>query len=679
MGLLLFKCCDKCTHFDGKPCRDFVRCRAEGPLCHDDPGCRELVKTLVARVRHEDAPARVIVGMGTCGMAAGAGEVFDALKRELENAGVAASLERTGCIGMCEQEVLVDVVLPGTPRVTYGRVAPDMVERIVQEHVVGGRPVEEWVVGEIRDEARPYEALAFYSKQNRVVLRNCGFIDPENIDEYLVRDGYRALSKVLAEMAPEDVIDEVKRSGLRGRGGAGFPTGLKWEFTRRATADRKYVVCNADEGDPGAFMDRSVLEGDPHAVLEGMMIAAYAIGAHKGYVYVRAEYPLAVSRLKLAIAQAREYGILGENILGSGFSFDIVIKEGAGAFVCGEETALIASIQGERGMPRPRPPFPASRGLFGKPTNINNVETYASVPAIIRRSASWYAGLGTEKSKGTKVFALAGKIKNTGLAEVPMGISLREVVFDIGDGIKDDKKFKAVQIGGPSGGCLPESLLDLPVDYESLTGAGAIMGSGGLVVADENTCMVDLARFFLQFVQNESCGKCVPCRIGTLRMLEILNRITEGEGTMEDLDTLVEVATRVKELSLCGLGQTAPNPVLSTVRYFRDEYEAHIRDKKCPAGVCQALTSFVIIPEKCRSCGLCQKVCPSGAIEMMPPGQDVTEASDSGNRGAEARDERGAAERTVPVKKRPYVIDQSKCIKCGACQKECRFDAIVRR
>ncbi|MEW6228765.1 MAG: NADH-quinone oxidoreductase subunit NuoF, partial [Bacillota bacterium] len=601
MGLLLFKCCDKCTHFDGKPCPDFVKCRILGPVCHDDTACRELRKALTSRVRREDAPARVIVGMGTCGIAAGAGEVFEALQRELQEAGVAATLERTGCIGMCEQEVLVDVVLVGSPRVTYGRVTPEMVERIVADHIVGGKPVAEWVVGEILDEARPYRDLPFYSKQHRVVLRNCGFIDPENIDEALVRGGYAALSKVLSEMAPDDVIEEVKKSGLRGRGGAGFPTGMKWQFTKKSAGERKFVVCNADEGDPGAFMDRSVLEGDPHAVLEGMTIAAYAIGAEKGYIYVRAEYPLAVSRLKLATAQAREYGLLGHNILGSGLSFDIVIKEGAGAFVCGEETALLASIQGERGMPRPRPPFPAVRGLFGMPTNINNVETYASVAPIIRNGAAWYAGFGTEKSKGTKVFALTGKIKNTGLVEVPMGTTLGEVVFDIGGGIKGDRKFKAVQIGGPSGGCLPESLLNLPVDYESLTGAGAIMGSGGLVVADEDTCMVDLARFFLQFVQNESCGKCIPCRIGTLRMLEILNRITEGNGVMEDIDTLLELAMRVKELSLCGLGQTAPNPVLATIRYFRDEYEAHIRDKKCPASVCASMFESP-----------CQNACPAG-------------------------------------------------------------------
>ena len=601
MGLLLFKCCDKCTHFDGKPCRDFVRCRVEGPICHDDVGCGELRKSLVSRVRREGAPARVIVGMGTCGIAAGAGEVFDALEARLDLAGVAAPVERVGCIGMCEQEVLVDVLLPGSPRVTYGRVTPDMIPRIVDEHVMRGKPVAEWVVGEISDEAHPYRELPYYAKQYRVVLRNCGFIDPENIDEYLVRDGYLALSKSLSQMRPEDVIEEVTQSGLRGRGGAGFPTGMKWQFARQAAGERKFVVCNADEGDPGAFMDRSVLEGDPHAVLEGMTIAAYAIGAQNGFIYVRAEYPLAIARLGVAIAQAREYGFLGENILGSGFSFDIAIKQGAGAFVCGEETALIASIQGERGMPRPRPPYPAIRGLFGMPTNINNVETYANVPPIVRRGAAWYAGIGTGKSKGTKVFALTGKVRNTGLVEVPMGISLGEIVFDIGGGIRDGKRFKAVQIGGPSGGCLPDILLNLPVDYESLTEAGAIMGSGGLVVADEDTCMVDLARFFLQFVQNESCGKCVPCRIGTLRMLEILNRITEGRGTMEDIDTLVELALKVKELSLCGLGQTAPNPVLATIRYFRNEYEAHIRDRRCPASVCAALFEAP-----------CQNACPAG-------------------------------------------------------------------
>ncbi len=672
MGALLFKCCDKCAHFDGRPCRDFVRCRVAGPMCHDDPACQELRKAIVSRVRHEGAPARAIVGMGTCGVAAGAGEVLDALRTRLEETGIACALERTGCIGMCEQEVLVDVVLAGSPRVTYGHVTPEMARRIVDDHVGGGKRIEEWVVGEVLDEVKPYEGLPFYSKQHRIVLRRCGFIDPESIDEYIVHDGYAALSRALSEMTPDEVIEEVKRSGLRGRGGAGFPTGTKWQFTRKAPGERKFVVCNADEGDPGAFMDRSVLEGDPHSVLEGMIIAARAIGAEKGYIYVRAEYPLAVARLRIAIAQAREYGLLGHDILGSGLSFDIVIKEGAGAFVCGEETALIASIQGERGMPRPRPPFPAVRGLFGMPTNINNVETYASVAPIIRNGSGWYSSFGTEKSKGTKVFALAGKIKNTGLVEVPMGTTLGEVVFDIGGGIKDDRRFKAVQIGGPSGGCLPESLLGLPVDYESLTGAGAIMGSGGMVVADEDTCMVDLARFFLQFVQNESCGKCVPCRIGTLRMLEILNRITEGKGVMEDIDTLTELAMRVKELSLCGLGQTAPNPVLSTVRYFRDEYEAHIKDKKCPAGVCLALTSYVILPEACRSCGLCAKVCPSGAVEVAaaPEGEGAAEAIAA---------QEGPAGKRAARKKPPFRIVQERCVKCGACQKECRFDAIARR
>jgi NADH:ubiquinone oxidoreductase subunit F (NADH-binding) len=491
-----------------------------------------------------------------------------------------------------------------------------------------------------------YKDIPFYSKQHRIVLRNCGYINPDHIEEYIARDGYQALAKALTQMTPEEVLEEVKRSGLRGRGGAGFPTGLKWEFARKAAGDKKYIICNADEGDPGAFMDRSVLEGDPHAVIEGMLLGAYAIGADEGYIYCRAEYPLAIKRLKNAIKQAEEYGLLGDNIMNTGFSFHLHIKEGAGAFVCGEETALMASIEGKRGMPRPRPPFPAQAGLWGKPTNINNVETWANVPQIILNGADWYSSIGTESSKGTKVFALTGKVKNTGLIEVPMGITIREIVFELGGGILGDKEFKAVQIGGPSGGCLTKDHLDLPVDYESLTGAGAIMGSGGLVVMDEDTCMVDVAKFFLEFTQRESCGKCVPCREGTKQMLLLLEKITNGEGTMEDLNTLEELAHMVRRMSLCGLGQTAPNPVLTTLKYFRHEYEAHIRDKKCPAKVCTALITYNIESEKCRRCGLCAKNCPVNCI--------------SGDRQT------------------PYEIDQERCIKCGSCLEVCPFNAVYK-
>jgi NADH:ubiquinone oxidoreductase subunit F (NADH-binding)/NAD-dependent dihydropyrimidine dehydrogenase PreA subunit len=489
-----------------------------------------------------------------------------------------------------------------------------------------------------------YKDIPFYSKQQRVVLRNCGYINPEHIEEYIARDGYQALAKALLEMTPEKTLEEVKRSGLRGRGGAGFPTGLKWEFARKAAGDKKYIICNADEGDPGAFMDRSVLEGDPHTLIEGMLIGAYAIGADEGYIYCRAEYPLAIKRLKNAIAQAEEFGLIGDNIMGTDFSFHLHIKEGAGAFVCGEETALMASIEGKRGMPTPRPPFPAQAGLWGKPTNINNVETWANVPRIILNGSDWFSAIGTERSKGTKVFALTGKVKNTGLIEVPMGITIREVVFELGGGILDDKRFKAVQIGGPSGGCLTKEHLDLPVDYESLTAAGAIMGSGGLVVMDEDTCMVDVAKFFLEFTQRESCGKCVPCREGTKQMLLLLEKITKGEGTMEDLETLEELAHMVQRMSLCGLGQTAPNPVLTTLRYFRDEYEAHIRDKKCPAKVCPDLITYTIDTEACRKCGLCARNCPVGCI--------------SGDRQT------------------PYEIDQERCIKCGTCLEVCPFNAV---
>ena len=589
--------------------------------------------------------SHVLVCGGTGCVSSGSLKLQENLKAELAKKGLDKEVlvVQTGCHGMCEAGPIVVVYPEGT---FYTRVQPEDAKTIVEEHLYKGRVVEKLLYrpSEKMESVKHYNELPFYSKQHRIALRNCGYINPDNIEEYIARDGYQALAKVLLEMTPDDVISEIKKSGLRGRGGGGFPTGMKWEFCKKSVSDKKYTICNADEGDPGAFMDRSILEGDPHSVLEGMAIGAYAMGADEGYIYCRAEYPLAIKRLKTAIAQAESYGLLGKNILGTNFSFELHIKEGAGAFVCGEETALMASIEGERGMPRPRPPFPANKGLWGKPSNINNVETWANVNPIILNGGAWYASMGTEKSKGTKVFALTGKVKNTGLVEVPMGITIREIIFDLGGGIINDKKFKAAQIGGPSGGCLTEAHLDTPVDYESLTAAGAIMGSGGLVIMDEDTCMVDVAKFFLEFTQRESCGKCVPCREGTKQMLLTLERITRGEGTMEDLDKLEELAVMVKEASLCGLGQTAPNPVLTTLRYFRHEYEAHINEKKCPAKACSALIQYLVTPDLCRKCGLCAKNCPVKCI--------------SGDRQT------------------PYVIDQSRCIKCGTCLEVCPFKAI---
>ena len=579
----------------------------------------------------------VKVGLATCGVAAGGREVYDALSAKLGGKGLNVELKQTGCMGMCYNEVQVEVSSPQGERVFYGRVTPEKVDRIVEEHLIGGQPVAEWVIpGEEIDN--------LLAKQKRIVLRNCGIIDPESIDDYLAADGYKAIEKVLGSMSPQQVIDEVTKSGLRGRGGAGFPTGVKWGFARKSPGNQKYIICNADEGDPGAFMDRSVLESDPHSILEGMLVAGYAIGASEGYIYVRAEYPLAIQRLEIALAQAKERGFIGEDILGSNFEFDIKIRQGAGAFVCGEETALIMSIEGKRGMPRFRPPFPAQSGLWEKPTNINNVETFANVAWIILNGADAYNKYGTEKSKGTKVFALAGKVARGGLVEVPMGITLREIVFDIGGGTSSGLEFKAIQIGGPSGGIIPASLADTPVDYDSVTKTGAIMGSGGLIVMDEAACMIDIAKFFLDFTQNESCGKCTFCRIGTLRMFEILERISEGNGREGDVELLEGLAESVKRASLCGLGQTAPNPILTTIRYFRDEYEAHIVEKRCPAKKCRALIIYDIIPEKCPGCGLCAKYCPVEAI--------------SGER------------------KKPYVIDQENCIHCGLCMSVCRLGAI---
>ncbi len=578
----------------------------------------------------------ILVGLGSCGIAAGGLTVFQRFEELLDAEKDRVDLKETGCIGLCYREVLVEVVEDGR-RTLYGEVTPKKVDRIVEDHLRGGTPIEEWQV----------DSSDVLAKQERVVLRNCGAIDPVSMDEYRARDGFAALEKALSEMSPEQVIETISESGLRGRGGAGFPTGTKWRFAHSAKDSKKYIVCNADEGDPGAFMDRSVLEGDPYSVLEGMAIAGYAIGAENGYIYVRAEYPLAIKRLRLAVAAAEKHGYLGRNLFGSKFNFSIRLKEGAGAFVCGEETALIASIEGKRGMPRVRPPFPAVSGLWKHPTCINNVETLANVPWIIHKGAGVLNGMGTEKSKGTKVFALAGKVKHSGLVEVPMGTTINEVIYDIGGGTTSGEPFKAVQMGGPSGGCIPATLGDTPIDYERITATGAIMGSGGMVVMDESTCMVDVARFFLSFTQNESCGKCTFCRIGTKRMLEILERICAGDGKPEDLETLAELGAQIKDSSLCGLGQTAPNPVLTTLRYFHDEYEAHITDKKCPAKVCLALVEFAIDPETCNGCGLCLKACESEAI--------------SGE------------------KKQLHVIDTIKCVKCGKCFTVCNQGSVLKR
>lgn len=555
-------------------------------------------------------------------------------------------LVKTGCFGLCAEGPIIVVYPEGA---MYTQVTVSDAKEIVEEHLLKGRIVKRLLAGEKEadDISKSLEGVDFFKRQMRIALRNCGRINPENIDEYIAFDGYKALEKVLTEMTPEAVIDTMKKSGLRGRGGGGFPTGVKWEFAAKQVAEQKYVCCNADEGDPGAFMDRSVLEGDPHSLIEAMSIAGFAIGATEGYIYVRAEYPIAVKRLQIAIDQAKEYGLLGANILGTGFKFDLEIRLGAGAFVCGEETALMTSIEGHRGEPRPRPPFPAVKGLWQKPTILNNVETYANVPVILLEGAEWFSKIGTEKSKGTKVFALGGKINNTGLVEVPMGTTLREVVYDIGGGIPNGKKFKAAQTGGPSGGCIPTSHLDTPIDYDTLIALGSMMGSGGLIVMDEDNCMVDIARFFLEFTVDESCGKCPPCRIGTKRMLEILEKITEGKGEAGDIEKLELLAKNIKASALCGLGQTAPNPVLSTLKYFRDEYEAHVFDKKCPSGVCKSMLKYTIDASKCKSCGLCTKVCPINCI--------------SGD------------------KKVPYVIDQAKCAKCGACMEKCPFKAISKR
>ena len=589
----------------------------------------------------------ILVCGGTGCRASHSEHIITALRKELDEAGLSDQVQviRTGCFGFCEQGPIVKTVPDNT---FYVSVKPEDAEAIVREHIIKGRKVERllYVAPDTGRHVSDSKHMEFYKPQVRIALRNCGFIDPENINEYIARDGYAALGKVL-EMRPEEVIREIMDSGLRGRGGGGFPTGLKWKITREVQADQKYVVCNADEGDPGAFMDRSILEGDPQSIIEAMAINGYCTGASKGMIYIRAEYPLAIHRLEVAIAQAREYGLLGDDIMGTGFSFDIEIRYGAGAFVCGEETALIHSMEGKRGEPTVKPPFPSESGYKGQPTNVNNVETYANIPPIILRGAKWFSSIGTEKSKGTKVFALAGKVNNVGLIEVPMGTTLREVIFDIGGGIKNGKKFKAVQTGGPSGGCLTEKHLDTPIDYDNLLASGSMMGSGGMIVMDEDDCMVSVAKFYLEFTVEESCGKCTPCRIGNKRLLEILDRITKGKGTEEDLTELKNLAGVIRDSSLCALGQTAPNPVLSTMDNFWDEYVAHVRDKSCPAHQCRDLMSYVIDPKVCKGCSLCSRVCPTNAI--------------SG------------------VLKQPYSIDQTVCIKCGTCMDKCKFGAISVR
>ena len=599
--------------------------------------------------------SHVLICGGTGCTSSGSLALRDALEKELEAKGLTEEIKIvvTGCFGLCALGPVMIVYPDGT---FYSMVQPTDIPEIVEEHLLKGRPVArlEYHEGDDKHVVTSLSETQFYKKQHRVALRNCGVINPEDINEYIAVDGYAALGKVLTEMTPDDVIQTVLDAGLRGRGGAGFPTGLKWKFASGNRGNvKKYVACNADEGDPGAFMDRSILEGDPHALIEAMAIAGYAIGADEGYVYVRAEYPIAIHRLQIAIKQAREYGLLGKNIFGTGFNFDIQLRFGAGAFVCGEETALMVSIEGNRGEPRPRPPFPAVKGLFGQPTVLNNVETYANIPQIILKGSQWFSSMGTEKSKGTKVFALGGKITNTGLVEVPMGTTLREIIEEIGGGIPNGKKFKAAQTGGPSGGCIPAHLIDTPIDYDNLLAIGSMMGSGGLIVMDEDTCMVDIARFFLDFTVDESCGKCTPCRVGTRRLLEILDKIIAGNGELEDLDRMEELCNYIKSASLCGLGQTAPNPVISTLRYFKDEYIAHIVDKKCPAGVCKSLLNFTIDMDKCIGCGKCAKNCPADAItrtDYIAPGHKLAS----------------------------FTIDTAKCVKCGACVSGCKFDAISK-
>ena len=652
-----------CWHSQENPCQFFVECINKGQRCHQTDSSIERVKKLkdeLLLVEHEKPV--VLIGMGTCGLANGAQKVYDTFEQDLKSRGIDAHIISTGCVGFCAKEVIVDIKLPGHPRACYCEVTVDDVPAIIESTLVNGNIIKEKLLG-LYEGANTngwggYASLKdnpFFAKQKKIVLENCGIINPDDIEQYLARGGYSALSKALNSMSPSEVIEEVKEGGLRGRGGGGFPTGLKWEMAHKAQSDKKYIVCNADEGDPGAFMDRALLEGDPHKVIEGMILGAYAIGADEGYIYCRAEYPLAIKRLEKATADAEAYGLLGANILGKGFSFKLKIKRGAGAFVCGEETALLHSIEGKRGMPRPKPPFPSDSGLFGKPTIINNVETFANVPVLVAKGADWYSAIGTEGSKGTKIFALSGKVCNVGLVEVPMGTTIRQVVFDIGGGIQNDNEFKAVQIGGPSGGALPKQFLDTPIDYESLKKIGAMMGSGGLVVMDDSTCMVDLAKYFMTFIQSESCGKCIPCREGTKRLLETLERITKSyreeksqEQSMRRIQGIVyleRLADVIKTTSLCGLGQTAANPVLSTLKYFREEYEEHLFERKCRAGVCRELLTYKIDTDKCTGCTICARKCPENAI-------------------------------LGEKKKAHYIIDE-KCIRCDQCRVNCKFDAII--
>lgn len=607
------------------------------------------IKNQIQQAEASSNKTKILVGMATCGMAAGAGPVYEALVQKVKDQNLNVDIVRTGCIGICQFEPIIEVLSPGQEKATYVNMTPEKALTVLENHALNGNISNpEWLYEGTYESGKlkSINETPFYKKQLRIALKNCGVIDPENIDEYIARDGYFALIKVLTEMKPNEVIDLIKDSGLRGRGGAGFPTGVKWGLCAPNKSDQKYVCCNADEGDPGAFMDRSVLEGDPHAILEAMAIAGYAIGATQGYIYVRAEYPVAIKRLQIAINQAREYGLLGDNILGTGFKFDIDLRLGAGAFVCGEETSLMTSIEGKRGEPRPRPPFPAVKGLFGKPSILNNVETYANVAQIILNGAEWFKKIGTEKSKGTKVFAVGGKIKHTGLVEVPMGTTLREIVEEICGGVPNGRSFKAAQTGGPSGGCISAENFDVKIDYDNLIAIGSMMGSGGLIVMDDTACMVDIAKFFLDFTVDESCGKCTPCRVGNKRLMEILTKITDGKASEEDLKKLKELCLYIKDNSLCGLGQTSPNPVLSTLNCFGNEYLAHIRDKKCPAGVCKNLLQYKILTDKCKGCSACSRACPVGAI--------------SGEL------------------KHPFVIDQAKCIKCGNCMNTCKFAAIVK-
>ncbi len=661
MSERLALCCNECWHSPEKPCPSVIECFSAGPKCHDNSDCTtDLVSRKEKLLRLDVKKPTIFIGTGTCGLGAGAGKSLLVVKSWLEHHSVDAEIIEVGCVGLCAVEPIMDIQMPGRTRISFQTVTEEKVTDLMDAFILNGQVPANLALAQYRGEklnswsgVQFMDEHAFFGPQTRWVLENCGIINPESIREYIARDGYKALAETISSKTPFDVCDFVEKSGLAGRGGGGFPTGKKWKFALATPADSKYIICNADEGDPGAFMDRAVIEGDPHRLLEGMAIAAYAIGATKAYVYIRAEYPLAVERLRIAIKQATEWGLIGNNILDSGFDLEFVIKMGAGAFVCGEETALINSIEGKRGMPSPKPPYPAVSGLFGKPTIINNVETLANVPSIALRGADWFSSVGTEGSKGTKVFALSGKIANTGLIEVAMGTSLSDILFKMGGGIPNGKKFKAVQIGGPSGGCIPSQHIDIKVDYDSLKEFGAMMGSGGLVVMDEDTCMVDVAKFFMDFIQRESCGKCIPCREGTRRMLEMLEAITRGrrgETGRQSLErfkgivNMEKLGEVIKQTSLCGLGQTAPNPVLSTLRWFRDEYEAHIFDRKCPAGVCTGLLEYSIIADKCRGCTLCAKKCPTEAI--------------------------------MGARKSPHYIIPDKCIGCGTCLEVCPFDAV---